>query len=47
MKDRNDLIEEDLLRENIRKIITKIHTKRKEKELNEEEVLRGVISRLL
>ena len=47
MKDRNDLIEEDLLRENIRKIITKIQTKREEKELNEEEVLRGVISRLL
>jgi len=47
MKNRNDLIEEDLLRENIRKIITKIHTKREEKELNEEQVLRGVISRLL
>ena len=47
MKDRNDLIEEDLLRENIRKIITKIQAKREEKELNEEEVLRGVISRLL
>ena len=47
MKNRNDLIEEDLLRENIRKIITKIQTKREEKELNEEEVLRGVISRLL
>ena len=37
MKDRNDLIEEDLLRENIRKIITKIQTKREEKELNEED----------
>jgi len=47
MKNRNDLIEEDLLRENIRKIITKIHTKREEKELNEEQVLRDVVSRLL
>ncbi len=46
MKNRNDLIEEDLLRENIRKIITKIQTKREEKELNEEEVRQEYYSKL-
>jgi len=47
MKDRNEIIEEELLRTNIQKIIKKIHAKREEVELNEELVLRDVISRLL
>jgi hypothetical protein len=47
MKDRNDFIAEQLLRENIRKVLTTAKTKKAQKALNEEAELRGVIRKLL
>jgi hypothetical protein len=47
MKDRNDFIAEQLLRENIRKVLTTAKTKKARKALNEEAELRGVIRKLL
>lgn len=47
MKDRNDFIAEQLLRENIRKALTTVKTKKAQKALNEETELRGVIRKLL
>jgi len=47
MKDRNDFIAEQLLRENIRKVLTTAKTKKVQKALNEETELRGVIRKLL
>ena len=47
MKDRNDFIAEQLLRENIRKVLTTAKTKKARKTLNEEAELRGVIRKLL
>jgi hypothetical protein len=47
MKDRNDFIAEQLLRENIRKVLTTEKTKKDRKALNEEAELRGVIRKLL
>jgi len=47
MKDRNDFIAEQLLRENIRKALTTSKTKKTQIPLNEEVVLRGVIRKLL
>ena len=47
MKDRNDFIAEQLLRENIRKVLTTAKIKKAQKALNEEAELRGVIRKLL
>ena len=47
MKDRNDFIAEQLLRENIRKALTTAKTKKAQRALNEEAELRGVIRKLL
>ena len=47
MKDRNDFIAEQLLRENIRKVLATAKTKKAQKALNEEAELRGVIRKLL
>ena len=47
MKDRNDFIAEQLLRENIRRVLTTAKTKKAQKALNEEAELRGVIRKLL
>ena len=47
MKDRNDFIAEQLLRENIRKVLTTAKTKKAQRALNEEVELRSVIRKLL
>ena len=47
MKDRNDFIAEQLLRENIRKALTTAKTKKAQRALNEEVELRSVIRKLL
>ena len=47
MKDRNDFIAEQLLRENIRKALKTAKTKKAQGVLNEETELRGVIRKLL
>jgi len=47
MKDRNDFIAEQLLRENIRKVLSTAKTKKAQRALNEEAELRGVIRKLL
>ena len=47
MKDRNELIEEALLRENIRKIAKNVKKKNLERERLEEQTLRKIIRRLL
>tara|TARA_R100000664_G_C2742621_1_gene130827 strand:+ start:103 stop:936 length:834 start_codon:yes stop_codon:yes gene_type:complete len=47
MKDRNDFIAEQLLRENIRKALTTAKTKKVQRALNEEVELRSVIRKLL
>jgi len=47
MKDRNELIEEQVLRENIRRIVKTVKNKRTEQEGLEEQTLRKVIRKLL
>ena len=47
MKDRNELVEEQILRENIRRIVKNIKNKRTEQERLEENTLRKVIRKLL
>ena len=47
MKDRNELIEEQVLRENIRKMVNTVKNKRSELELLEEQTLRKVVRKLL
>ena len=47
MKDRNELIEEQVLRENIRRIVKTVKNKRTEQEKLEEQTLRKVIRKLL
>ena len=47
MKDRNELIEEQVLRENIRRIVKTVKNKRTEQENLEEQTLRKVIRKLL
>jgi hypothetical protein len=47
MKDRNELIEEQVLRENIRRIVKTVKNKKTEQESLEEQTLRKVIRKLL
>ena len=47
MKDRNELIEEQVLRENIRRMVKKIKNKRSAQQKLEESTLRKVIRKLL
>ena len=47
MKDRNELIEEQVLRENIRRIVKTVKNKRTEQDSLEEQTLRKVIRKLL
>jgi hypothetical protein len=47
MKDRNELIEEQLLRENIRKVIKLSRKKKKDQETLEEQTLRTVVRRII
>ena len=47
MKDRTELIEEQLLRENIRKMIKVAQKKREEQEQLEENTLRHVVRKIL
>ena len=47
MKERSELIEEQILRENIRKIVNTVKNKRSEQELLEEQTLRKVVRKLL